>query len=163
MLNPVLRHPLISLVASAGVLIVLAIPAFSLHLAVPGPTSLPQNLSVVKTYNKIQKIFPGQAIPAVVAVRADDVTAPPVARAIAALRAEAAASPLFRQPSTLKVSAAHTVAEVDIPVVGNGNDSRSNRALAQLRVDGQGRCSLLGGRQFARLRQSDLDRGQRST
>src|SRR5439155_16209995 len=36
-LNPVLRHPLISLVASAGVLIVLAIPAFSLHLAVPGP------------------------------------------------------------------------------------------------------------------------------
>src|SRR3989440_4416580 len=132
-LNPVLRHPLISLIASAAVLVVLAIPAFSLHLAVPGPTSLPQDLQVVKTYNKIQRTFPGDAIPAVVAIRARNVTAPPVARAIRALREGASTSPLFRQPSTLKVNAAHTVAEVDIPVVGNGNDTASNRALAQLR------------------------------
>jgi uncharacterized membrane protein YdfJ with MMPL/SSD domain len=132
-LNPVLRHPLVSLIASAAVLVVLAIPAFSLHLAVPGPTSLPQNLSVVKTYNKIQRTFPGDAIPAVVAIRAHDVTAPAVAHAIGALREGASKNPLFRQPSTLKINAAHTVAQVEIPVVGNGNDSRSNRALAQLR------------------------------
>src|SRR6266550_1764345 len=81
-LNPVLRHPLVSVMAAGGVLIVLAIPAFNLHLAVPGPTSLPQNLAVVKTYNKIQATFPGQAIPAVVVVRAEDVTAPQVAAAI---------------------------------------------------------------------------------
>jgi RND superfamily putative drug exporter len=132
-LNPVLRHPLISAIASAAVLVVLAIPAFSLHLAVPGPTSLPQNLSVVRTYNRIQATFPGDAIPAVVVVRSPDVTAPQAAAAIGALRAAAAASPLFKQPSTLRVNAAHTVAEVDIPVIGNGNDSASNRALAALR------------------------------
>src|SRR5262249_10252865 len=114
-LNPVLRHPGISGIASAGVLIVLAIPAFSPHLAVPGPTSLPKNLKVIKTYNRIQAIFPGDALPAVVAVRSRDVTMPQVAQAIRVLRERAAASALFRQPSTLKVNATRTLAEVDIP------------------------------------------------
>jgi uncharacterized membrane protein YdfJ with MMPL/SSD domain len=132
-LNPVLRHPMISVIASAGILVVLAIPAFSLHLAVPGPTSLPQNLKVVKTYNKIQAIFPGDTLPAVVVVRSNDVTSPQVAKAIRALRERAAASPLFRQPSTLKVNPTRTVAEVDIPVIGDGNNAASYRALAALR------------------------------
>src|SRR5204863_8732227 len=52
-LNPVLRHPVISVVGACGILVVLASPAFSLHTAVPGPNSLPQNLPTVKTYNKI--------------------------------------------------------------------------------------------------------------
>ena len=132
-LNPVLRHPVISVIAAGGLLVVLAIPAFSLHTAVPGPTALPQNLAIVKTYNKIQATFPGDAIPAVVVIRSGDVTSPQVARAIRALRERAAANPLFKQPSTLKINPAHTVAEVDIPMVGNGNDSASDRALAALR------------------------------
>jgi uncharacterized membrane protein YdfJ with MMPL/SSD domain len=132
-LNPVLRHPGVSVIAAGGVLVALAIPAFSLHLAVPGPRTLPQNLAVVKTYNKIQATFPGDAIPATVAIRSSDVTSPEMARAIRALRERAAASPLFKQPSTLKVNSARTAAEVDIPMVGDGNDSASGEALAQLR------------------------------
>jgi uncharacterized membrane protein YdfJ with MMPL/SSD domain len=132
-LNPALRHPLLSMLASAAVLVVLAIPAFSLHLAVPGPTSLPQNIQVVKTYNKIQATFPGDAIPAVVVVSAGDVTSPPLAKAMAKLRAAASASPLFKQPSIVKINPARTVAEIDIPVIGDGNDAASNRALAALR------------------------------
>jgi RND superfamily putative drug exporter len=132
-LNPVLRHPLLSALASGAVLIALAIPALSLHLAVPGPSALPQNLAVVKTYNKIQATFPGDAIPAVVVVRANGANKIQVAQAIQALRAKAAASPLFKQPSTVKVNSAHTVAEVDIPVVGDGNNAASDRALAELR------------------------------
>ena len=132
-LNPVLRHPVVSAVAAGGVLIVLSIPAFSLHLSVPGPTSLPQNLAVVKTYNKIQATFPGDAVPAVVVVRSRDVTSPEVARAIVALRQQAATNPMFKQPTTLKINPARTVAEVDIPLVGDGNDSASEAALAKLR------------------------------
>jgi RND superfamily putative drug exporter len=132
-LDPVLRHPLVSVVAAVSALVVLAIPAFSLHLAVPGPTSLPQSLSVVKTYNEIQGAFPGEPLPAVVVVRSRDVTSPQVASAISALRQAAASSPSFRQPSTLKVNAARTVAEVDIPIVGNANNAASYDALAELR------------------------------
>src|SRR5205807_1634603 len=53
-LGPVLRHPLVSALAATSLLIVLAIPAFGIHTANPGTDSLPQNLSVVKTYNKVQ-------------------------------------------------------------------------------------------------------------
>ena len=132
-LTPVLRHPLVSAVAAAGLLIALAIPAFSIHTATPGTDSLPQNLSVVKTYNKVQKVFPGGPIPAVVAVSAADVTSPRVGRAIADLRKQAAANPLFRQPVTTNVNADRTVEEVDIPLAGNGSDSKSSAALGQLR------------------------------
>jgi putative drug exporter of the RND superfamily len=132
-LSRVLRRPLVSAAAAAAVLVVLAIPAFSLHTAVPGTDSLPQGLDVVKTYNKIQAAFPGGPNPAVVAVSADDVTSPQVSGAIADLRDRAEASPMFKQPITTDVSPDRTVAEVDIPLVGDGNDARSNAALAELR------------------------------
>jgi uncharacterized membrane protein YdfJ with MMPL/SSD domain len=115
------------------VLVALAIPAFSLHTATPGTDSLPQNLSVVKTYNKVQKVFPGGPIPAVVAVSAADVTSPQVSRGIADLRKQAAANPLFKQPVTTDINPDRTVEEVDIPLAGNGSDAQSSAALAQFR------------------------------
>jgi uncharacterized membrane protein YdfJ with MMPL/SSD domain len=132
-LTPALRHPLVSAMAAAGLLIVLAIPAFSIHTATPGTDSLPQSLSVVKTYNKVQKVFPGGPIPAVIAVSAADVTSPAVSGAIADLRRNAVANPLFKQPVTTSISPDHTVAEIAIPLAGNGSDSKSSAALAQLR------------------------------
>ncbi len=132
-LTPALRHPLVSAIAATGLLIVLAIPAFSIHTATPGTDSLPQNLSVVKTYNKVQQVFPGGPIPAVVAVSAANVTSPQVSSAIADLRKQAAANPLFKQPVTTNVNADRTVEEVDIPLAGNGSDSKSSAALAHLR------------------------------
>jgi RND superfamily putative drug exporter len=132
-LNPVLRHPVVSVLTAGGLLVVLAIPTFSLHLAVPGPSALPQNLTVVKTYNKIQHTFPGDAIPAVVVVQSAQANSREAAQAIAALRERTAASPLFKQPSTLKVNPARTVAQLEIPIVGDGNNGPSNAALAALR------------------------------
>jgi uncharacterized membrane protein YdfJ with MMPL/SSD domain len=132
-LNPALRHPLISVVLAAGFLVFLAIPAFSLHTATPGVETLPQDLGVIQTYNRIQAAFPGGPIPAQVVVSADDVRSPEVVRAVNELRADAAASPNFQQPITSTVNASHTVEEVDIPVAGDGTDSRSTAALAELR------------------------------
>ena len=113
-LNPVLRHPVVSGVAPA------ACSSCSRFLRSActsrfRPDRLPQNLAVVKTYNKIQATFPGGAIRRSSWSARDDVSSPAVARAIGALRAQAAANPLFKQPTTLKVNPARTVAEVDIP------------------------------------------------
>jgi uncharacterized membrane protein YdfJ with MMPL/SSD domain len=132
-LTPTLRHPVVAAALAGGVLIVLAIPAFSIHTALPGTETLPQDLGVVRTYNKVQKVFPGQPIPAMVAVNAGDVTSPEVSGAIADLRRQAAANPLFKRPITTDISPDRTVAQVDIPLAGDGNDSESDRALAQLR------------------------------
>src|SRR4051794_36605740 len=116
-LTPALRHPVISVIVSAGLLLVLAIPTLHIHTATPGTDTLPQNLSVIKTYNKVQAAFPGGPIPAVVAVSADDVTSPEVSGAVDDLRKQAGANPLFGQPITTLTSPDRTVEEVDIPLV----------------------------------------------
>jgi uncharacterized membrane protein YdfJ with MMPL/SSD domain len=132
-LNPVLRHPAVSAVAATGLLLVLAIPTLHIHTATGGVDTLPQDLSVIKTYNKVQAAFPGGPIPAVVAVSADDVTAPAVSGAVNDLQKQAAASPSFGQPITTLISPDRTVEEVDIPLAGDGSDSKSRAALAELR------------------------------
>jgi uncharacterized membrane protein YdfJ with MMPL/SSD domain len=132
-LNPVLRHPVVSILGAGGLLVVFAIPAFSLHTANPGVETLPQDLSVIQTYNRIQDAFPGGPIPAVVAVSANDVTSPEVKGAIADLRKQAAASPDFEQPITTDISSDRTVEQVSIPLAGDGNNSQSTAALAALR------------------------------
>jgi RND superfamily putative drug exporter len=132
-LNPALRHPVIAVVLAAGGLVFLAIPAFSLHTATPGVQTLPQNLGVIKTYNRIQASFPGGPIPAEVVVHADDVKSLQVVGAINSLRARATASPDFKQPITTTVSPDHTVEVVEIPVAGDGSDARSTSAVAKLR------------------------------
>ena len=132
-LSRVLRRPAVSALAAGGLLIVLAIPAFSLHTANPGVKTLPQELSVIKTYNRMQEAFPGGPIPAIVAVSADDVTSPVVKAAIADLRNRAASSSHFKQPITVEVSSDRTVAQVSIPLAGDGNNAQSTAALAALR------------------------------
>jgi uncharacterized membrane protein YdfJ with MMPL/SSD domain len=132
-LNPALRHPVVSVLAAGGLLVVLAIPAFRLHTATPGVDTLPQDLGVIKTYNRIQAAFPGGPIPAEVVVRADDVKSLQVVQAINGLSAKASASPNFKEPITTTVSPDHTVEVVDIPVAGDGTDAQSTAALAELR------------------------------
>ncbi len=119
--------------AATGLLLVLATPTLHIHTATGGVDTLPQDLSVIKTYNKVQAAFPGGPIPAVVAVSADDVTAPEVSGAVNDLKKQAAASPSFGQPITTLISPDRTVEEIDIPLAGDGSDSKSKAALTELR------------------------------
>jgi RND superfamily putative drug exporter len=66
-------------------------------------------------------------------MHAKDVRALSVVAAVNDLISRAEASSLFKRPITTTVSPDHTVLEVDVPVAGNGTDSRSAAALAQLR------------------------------
>jgi uncharacterized membrane protein YdfJ with MMPL/SSD domain len=132
-LDPVLRHPVISLLLSAGLLVFLALPAFRLHTANESVESLPQDVSSIQTYNRIQNVFPGGGIPAVVVVSSPNGPTPEVRRGVAALVARAKASSLFQPPITLDTFPDRSVVQVSIPVVGNGTDSKSNAALAELR------------------------------
>ncbi len=131
-LTPALKHPLVSAVASAAVLVVLAFPALHIHTAQTGLDALPKGIATVGTIQKIQKSFPGGADPAIVAITADTDSSATKA-AIAELRKEALATGQMRGPIEVDVNAAHSVARVAIPLVGNGTDARSNAALATLR------------------------------
>jgi uncharacterized membrane protein YdfJ with MMPL/SSD domain len=134
-LNPVLRHPAIAATLSAGALIALAIPAFGLHTGTPGADNLPKDAPIVKTFNAIEKAFPGNDLPAQVVVQAGDVNAPAVTKAIHKLERDAIASGHFNRPMKVDVAPSGKVALVTMPIAGNGTDARSNAALASLRND----------------------------
>ena len=132
-LDRVLRRPLVSLAVGGGLMLALAAPALHLRLANPGTETLPQNLSTVKTYNKLQKAFPGQANSAQVVVKTADVRRPAVKAAIADLKRTAIATGQFSTPTAVDVNPRHTIAVVSIAMQGKGTDDKSLAALKTLR------------------------------
>jgi uncharacterized membrane protein YdfJ with MMPL/SSD domain len=104
-----------------------------MHTINPGVAGLPRSLPIMQTYDRIQAAFPGGPLPASVVVQADDVRSPEVQAGIAALRRTAAATTGFGQPVTVTTNPRHTLAQVDIPLAGDGTDARSEAALARLR------------------------------
>jgi RND superfamily putative drug exporter len=129
----VLRRPVLWAALSGGLLLVLAIPALQLRMAEPGPDTFPQSLPVVQTYERMQRAFPGAALPATVVVEAPDVQAPEVQAAIGRLEAQALASGRAHEPITVAVNDAGTVADITVPIDGKGTDPVSNASLAVLR------------------------------
>ena len=129
----VLRHPWVSAIGATAVLVLLAVPALRLHTANSGVQGLPRDLPVMKTYDRINRAFPGGPIPAVVAVRAPDVRALEVTAAIRAMRDRAVASGEFRDPLTIVNSPDRRTASVSIAITGDGTDATSNRAMLDLR------------------------------
>ena len=129
----VLRRPALSAALSAALLLALAAPALQLHLAADGPESFPQSLEVVKTYDRMQQAFPGSALPANVVVQAPDVTAPAVQKAIGDLERRALASGRAFEPITVSVNTDATVANITVPIAGNGTDAASNASFRMLR------------------------------
>ncbi len=131
----VLRRPLVSVALAGGLLIAIALPGLQLHIVDANPSTFPQSLPVIQTYNHLQKAFPGDGIPANVVVKAPDIEAPEMQAAIADLKRRALASDQLNGPITVDVNRAATVASITIPVSGTGTDAASNASLATLRDD----------------------------
>ncbi len=131
-LTPALRHPLLSALAAAAVLVALAVPAVRMHTNVSGLDSLPNNAPTVPTIQRVMDNFKGEVTPADVAIQADT-DDPAVHKAIAELKARALASGQMRGPIDVEVDANHTTARVSIPLLGRGTDAASNAALTTLR------------------------------
>jgi uncharacterized membrane protein YdfJ with MMPL/SSD domain len=132
-LSKVLKRPVLSAVASAGVLVVLALPAFGMHTVLTGTDDLPRKLDVMKVYDREQAAFPGGQIPAVVAIEANDVTTPQIAAATKELGDRAFATGKMNGPLSIEVSPDKHVASIAVPMKGDGTDTVSTSALAALR------------------------------
>ena len=135
-LTPVLKRPLVSFLAATAFLLALAAPSLDMKVANSGMDDLSRDLPVMQTYDKMQKAFPGGQIPAVVAIKADDVTTPAVQKAVEDLEREAFATKTMNGPTSVDVSPDKTVAMVNIPIQGNGSDAKSEAAIAELRDGG---------------------------
>ena len=131
----VMRRPVLSVALAGGLLVALAIPTFGLRMAFPGPGTYPESLPAVQTYNRMQEAFPGTALPANVVVKAPDVSSPDVQAAIQELEERALASGRMREPITVDVNEDGTVANITVPIEGEGTGAVSDASLAALRDD----------------------------
>jgi RND superfamily putative drug exporter len=132
-IDRVMRRPVVSMVASAGVLVALAVPALGLNTVVSGPDDLPRDIPVVQTYDRITEAFPGEGAASRVVVEADDVTAGPVAEAIAEVGREAEASGVAAGDVSVETAADRTVAAIDVPTAGSGSNGAATSALEAIR------------------------------
>ena len=128
-----LRRPLAAVLASVGVLLILATPALALHTNSAEETWLPQGTKVAATYQRIQGAFPGSGNPAYVVASAESVGTPAIRGAFARLKRRALASGVMHGPVEVATSDDGSVAGMSVPLVGSGTDRRSERALNLLR------------------------------
>ncbi len=133
-LDRVLRRPLVSAVASAAVLVALALPALTLHTATSGLDALPKSTKELQSYLRVNDAFPGGATPATVAI-AGNYADPELRAAVESLKARALASGKALEPISVEIAPGGRAVLVDIPLVGSGTDSESNDALATLRQE----------------------------
>jgi uncharacterized membrane protein YdfJ with MMPL/SSD domain len=128
----VMRRPVFALVLGAGALLLLAIPAANLKTVVSGVDDLPQDLAIIKTYNRIKQVFPTEGVTATVVVKADDVRSGDTAAAIENLRRQLQAS-IYPPGPDITYSRDGTVAKIDVATPGTGTDPPSTDALNEIR------------------------------
>jgi RND superfamily putative drug exporter len=130
-----LRYPAFAVGISTLVLVVLSLPAVGIKTKQPGFSDLPESLSIIQTFDAIQASFPGSTDPASLVVKADDVTTPQFKKAYAEFKKRALATGVIHEPIRVAVNEAKTVARVDFPLAGEGQDAESVNALKILRSD----------------------------
>jgi uncharacterized membrane protein YdfJ with MMPL/SSD domain len=129
----VMARPGLSIVLAGGLLVALAIPALQLRVVTSGIDQMPQDLPIIKTYDKVKAVFPVEGVTATAVVQADDVRSGAAAAGIAALQREVNKSKAFLPGTEVTYSADGTVAKIDVPTPGNGTDAASVRGLDELR------------------------------
>jgi RND superfamily putative drug exporter len=134
-LGAVLRRPKASVVLAAGLLVALAVPAVGMKVSqLPLNKELPDDLSIVQTYDRIGENFPGGPSPAQVVVKAADVNAPAVQAAVEELKRQALASGQMSEPiEVVNYPGKSNVLSITIPLAGTGDDKVSETALKELR------------------------------
>jgi len=113
--------------------VALALPALQLRLTAQGTESFPKSIEVIQTYDRMQQAFPGSALPANVVVEAASVRTPAMQKAIGQLERRALASGRAFEPITVDLNEAGTVANITVPIAGNGTDAASNASFRMLR------------------------------
>jgi RND superfamily putative drug exporter len=136
-LTPALRYPLVTLIISAGALVVLAVPALGMNLKLSGLQDIPRTVPAMRAYDRMTAAFPSTGSQHIVVVKAPASQLDQVRAAMADLTARAGTDPLFahdqRPELTVSPNGLVTMLKVATPyAVGS---PAADRSLARLRHD----------------------------
>jgi uncharacterized membrane protein YdfJ with MMPL/SSD domain len=135
LVDRVMRRPLVAVVLAGGLLVALSIPALGMQTKLSGTEDLPQDLSTIQTYHKVQAAFPSAAAPATVVVKADDINAPQTQKAIAGFEKAVANDDQLPGEVTTEINKAHTVAVLSVGLPGTGSGDEGTAAVKHIRED----------------------------
>jgi RND superfamily putative drug exporter len=133
----VLKRPALSASLAVGLLVAMAVPALHMQTGEPSVDTLPKDLAIVQTFERLDDAFPSETGGLDLVLKADDVTAPAVTAGIARLEQAMAKQPeLFPDTNVeVDVSPSKTIATVSFATAGNGSDDASHEALDVVRDD----------------------------
>jgi uncharacterized membrane protein YdfJ with MMPL/SSD domain len=132
----VLRRPVLSIVLSAGLLVLLALPALSLHLSKPSNESLAsQSEPALASLGRVRAKFPSTAAPAFVVVAGPRSERAAARRELKRFEALVLARHLAHPPFTVSAGTGGTAAAIELPLAGAGDNASSRDAIAILRHD----------------------------
>lgn len=133
-LSRVLRRPKLALVVAAGALVAIALPALGMQTQnFTLDQEFGDSLPIVQTYERVNEAFPGGAEPAEVVVRAENINAAPVRRALADFRTQAVSSGASEGPVEIVTHDRQNVAIIEVPLVGGSDQNRAEKSLELLR------------------------------
>ncbi len=129
----VMQHPAVSLVASAGLLIALAVPYLSINPGLVGVTSLPADSDVRQAFETLDSEFSsGLLSPAEIAIDAPDVRAPVVLVAIERLLISIRNDDQF-QGATYETNSAGDLTVISAFIKGDTESQAAHDAVSTLR------------------------------
>jgi uncharacterized membrane protein YdfJ with MMPL/SSD domain len=129
----VMRRPAVSILVTGGALVALALPAFGMNIKTTGLQEFPKGFSTIKTYEKIQSLYPSEHPPAVMVVQADDVGSAQVTSAVQQVTSKARDEGVSVGPADTRVNSERTIESIAMPLAGNGENDKSKQALSTLR------------------------------
>ncbi|MEU9451325.1 MMPL family transporter [Streptomyces sp. NPDC048277] len=133
-LRGVLARPLVSVVVAVGALLAVAAPALGMKTSqLTLDQEFGHSLPIVGTYDRVNQAFPGGSEPAEVVVRAKDINAPEVRRALTNFKERAISSGASRGPVQIKLHDDRNVALISVPLVGGSDLDKAGKSLEKLR------------------------------
>lgn len=129
-----IRHPIACLLLSTGLLLALSVPALDLRTGFSGIDSLPAQSQVRQGFDRLESDFRTGTISEAVVVVDGAATTPPVAQAIARLRASLTTDAAFvADRVVLQVNPAGDLAVLTVPLVGDAESEVAQSAVRRLR------------------------------
>lgn len=131
----VMRRPFLSLILSAGLLVIAAIPLLDLRIGFAGVSTLPDGVQSKDGFLVLDQNFSaGDAAPAHIVI-AGDFNSSGVQDGITALFASMASDPdqTFGTPRPPELNADQTIALIEVPLEGDSAEARAQTAVDNLR------------------------------
>ncbi|MEU9703950.1 MMPL family transporter, partial [Streptomyces sp. NPDC047981] len=130
LLGPVVRRPLVALLAGVAATVALAAPALGMRLGTEGKETFPDSVPAVAAYDRLVAAFPSEGAAHLVLVRGEDPAAP-LRKLAAATRGDA----LFAQDTApvVRVAEDGRTALLALPVPYAANSPEAARSLERVR------------------------------